>query len=644
MSDQFTLFDNHKEAVLRYITEQCRKQILNMIYHAQSGHPGGSLSVIDILTVIKLTHFREGIDKLVLSKGHAAPALYALLAQLGYIDPKELTHLRQIDSRLEGHLCRNIPGVDVSTGVLGQGLSYGIGLAIAAMLDQIDTRIFVVLGDGECQEGQVSEAAKQAAFLKLANLTAFVDMNHLQIDGRPDETSISNISGIFQTYGWSVKHVDGHNLAETELQIKNAIRNTWRPTAIIANTIKGKGISEMEDNPNFHGAAPEKEQYDRALPEIEARLDEIRKSYPDIEKEVDALIAGIKPLPECEAAEELKNELVLRTYKVDDNWATRQAFGHFMEDNAHDTRLIGMTADLKKSVCLQEFRDAAGKFDSRIDEKRGMSRSGRFIQFGISESNMSGAAIGLALAGKRPYAATFSSFMPQQMANIHMANYMNLPVTYITTHTGIGVGEDGPTHQVLDASLLKNFHNTRTFEPCNAIECVALLASRFYRTDTVDYFRLTRQKLRIFELPYEISMDSIEQGGGIFKSGASPHSYIIASGATVDEALGAQQILAEQSDLPVDVINIFSIDAPDLGKWLRKQIEDPGKDIFTFQDAYPNCLRDVVSNALCGYKGYNYKGRIRSYGPTHGKSGKQQDLYKKFKIDTASIVDIIKGN
>ncbi|UCH88773.1 MAG: hypothetical protein JSV49_11095 [Thermoplasmata archaeon] len=640
MSGKFTLLDNRKEAVLNYIAELCRKDILDMIYNAQSGHPGGSLSVIDILTVIRLTQFREGTDKLVLSKGHAAPALYALLSKLGYIEKDEVQQFRQIESRLEGHLCRNIPGVDVSTGVLGQGLSYGLGFAIAAMQDKTDTRVFVVLGDGECQEGQVSEAAKQAAFLKLHNLTAFIDMNHLQIDGRPDETSVSNISGIFQTYGWSVKHVDGHNFSEMELQIKNAIRNTWRPTAIIANTIKGKGVSEMEDNPSFHGTAPNNEQYKRGMDEIEARLAELRSKYAGIEDDVQSLLASKKPQVSCEVPKVPEGNLVLRTYKPGETWATREAFGHFMEDNASDPNLIGMTADLKKSVCLQQFRDAAGKFDSRIDDSAGMSRSGRFIQFGISEANMSGTAIGLALAGKRPYAATFSAFMPQQMANIHMANYMNLPVTYITTHTGIGVGEDGPTHQVLDAALLKNFHNTRTFEPCNAIECVALLTARFNRVDTVDYFRLTRHKLPVFELPYAITDELIEQGGAVFESGKKPDKIIVASGATVGEALEAQKILKEKHKLAVDVINIISIDAPGLGKWLKTVIPED-KDVFTFQDAYPNCLKDIVSNALCGHEGYQYKGQLRSFGPTYGKSGKQPELYKKFKIDSGSMVEIL---
>jgi transketolase len=641
MAEQFTLFDNRKEAVMKYFSEQCRRNIIDMIYNAQSGHPGGSLSVIDILSVIRLTHFRDGVDKLVLSKGHAAPALYAVLTQLGYLEPEEYKVFRQLESRLEGHICNTIPGVDVSTGVLGQGLSYGIGFAIAAMMNKQDTRVFVVLGDGECQEGQVSEAAKQAAFLKLHNLTAFIDMNHLQIDGRPDETSVSNISGIFQTYGWSVKHVDGHNMPEMELQIRNALRNNWRPTAIIANTIKGKGVKEMEDKPSFHGAAPSKGQYERALEEINARQEALREQYPTVEEEMKALLKSRSIKTVCSTPESPLENLILRTYKVGDKWATREAFGHFMEDNAEDKDLIGMTADLKKSVCLQEFRDRAGKFDSRIDGQKGMSRSGRFIQFGISEANMSGTAIGLALAGKRPYAATFSAFMPQQMANIHMANYMNLPVTYITTHTGIGVGEDGPTHQVLDAALLKNFHNTRTFEPCNAIETVALLAARFSRENTVDYFRLTRHKLPVFEIPYEISDETIKCGGGIFPAGGEPSSYIIASGATVPEALLAQKKLSEKPDIVIDVINIFSIDAPDLGEWLRNHI-DEDKDIYTFQDAYPGCLRDVVGNALCGHEGYNYKGKIASFGPLYGKSGKQPDLYKKFKIDSGSMIEIIK--
>jgi transketolase len=315
-----------------------------------------------------------------------------------------------------------------------------------------------------------------------------------------------------------------------------------------------------------------------------------------------------------------------------------------MLNNYKEKRIIGMTADLKKSVYLQDFRDKAGKFDSRFDKTTKMSFGGKFIQHGISEANMCGIAIGLAIAGKRPYAATFSTFMLHQLANIHMANYMDLPVTIITTHTGVGVGEDGPTHQMLDASLLKNFQNTRTFEPCNAIETYELLKARYNRTRTVDYFRLTRQKVKVFKLPYKINSKTIDIGAGLFKNknGIEPKKYIIASGATVWEALEAQKILANKYKIFVDVINIYSIDAPNLGEWLRNNIHSD-KDIFTFQDAYPQCLCDVVSSVLCGYKGYNFKGRIISVGPTFGKSGKQKDLYSFFNIDKESIVRIVRN-
>ena len=219
---------------------------------------------------------------------------------------------------------------------------------------------------------------------------------------------------------------------------------------------------------------------------------------------------------------------------------------------------------------------------------------------------------------------------------------MDLPVTIITTHSGVGVGEDGPTHQVLDACLLANFHNIRTFEPCNAIEAGALLAMRFGRPDTVDYFRLTRQKLPVFEPPYEITAELLDTGAASFELDGEADAYIVASGATVTEALSAQKTLLEKHKLKVPVVNIFSVDAPNLGAWMRGYIA-PDRNIFTFQDAYPNCMRSVCANALSGFEDYNFTGKITSYGPTYGKSGKQPELYKHFNIDAESIVEIIAG-
>ena len=269
---------------LESIAKTIRKEIIEMIYLAGSGHPGGSLSCADILTVL----FFGGIlnhdpanptlkdrDRFILSKGHAAPALYATLAEAGYFDRGELKTLRKLHSKLQGHPdMLKCPGIEVSTGSLGQGLSVASGLAFGLKKKNCESSIFVLLGDGECQEGQVWEASMFAAHNKLDNLVAIVDFNGLQIDGKVDEVmSLGNLSDKFSSFGWNVCEVCGHDidaLLETLSGYKQSSKTLKKPTCIIANTIKGKGVSFMENQTSWHGKAPNEEQFACAMKELES--------------------------------------------------------------------------------------------------------------------------------------------------------------------------------------------------------------------------------------------------------------------------------------------------------------------------------------------------------------------------------------
>ena len=267
----------NKEELIQ-ISNQIRKDIVEMLTESASGHPGGSLSATDILTTLFFNELNinpenpkdENRDRFVLSKGHAAPALYSALARRGFFDPKELTTLRKIGSRLQGHPNMNdLPGIDMSTGSLGQGASAAVGMALAGKIDKKDYRVYGVLGDGELEEGQIWEATMAAAHYKLDNLTFFIDFNGLQIDGNiTDVMNPSPIDKKFEAFGWNVIMIDGHNFDEILSAIEKAKNHKGRPTAIVCNTIKGKGVSFMENQACWHGAAPSVEQCGIAVKEL----------------------------------------------------------------------------------------------------------------------------------------------------------------------------------------------------------------------------------------------------------------------------------------------------------------------------------------------------------------------------------------
>ena len=259
-----------------------RKNIIEEIFSAQSGHPGGSLSCTDILAVLYNVEMRidpknpqdPDRDRFVLSKGHCAPALYAALAQRGYFPEEELKRFRSADSFLQGHpSMRSVPGVDMSTGSLGQGISAAVGMAMAGKLDKKEYRVFAILGDGELQEGQVWEASMAAAHYKLDNLTAFVDHNGLQIDGEIRKVMNPEVvSDKFRAFGWNVIDIDGHNVSAIHKAIQQAKLVKDMPTMIVCATHKGQGVSFMKDEAGWHGSAPKQEQRDIAVCEIETVL------------------------------------------------------------------------------------------------------------------------------------------------------------------------------------------------------------------------------------------------------------------------------------------------------------------------------------------------------------------------------------
>lgn len=283
--------DKRKELDLQKKATQIRKYIIEEVFSAKSGHPGGSLSCTDILTVLYFDEMNvdpknpkwPDRDRFVLSKGHCAPALYATLAVKGFFPEKDLYTFRKADSYLEGHpSMRYVPGVDMSTGSLGQGISTAVGMALAGKIDRKDYRVYSILGDGELEEGQVWEASMAAAHYKLDNLTAFVDYNGLQIDGKiTDVMNPEPVADKFAAFGWNVITVDGHSYSQIKDAIEKAKTVKGKPTMVVCSCTKGKGVSFMENNYSWHGTVPNQEQRDQAIAELDALMADIEKEIAE---------------------------------------------------------------------------------------------------------------------------------------------------------------------------------------------------------------------------------------------------------------------------------------------------------------------------------------------------------------------------
>ena len=265
-----------------------RRHVIEMLYRAKSGHPGGSLSAVDAIVALYIDHMNHNPrepndpdrDRFILSKGHSVPALYAVLAECGYFSVKELKKLREMDCMLQGHpVCLHVPGIEASTGSLGHGLSFANGVALAGRLDKKDYNVYVMLGDGETGEGQVWEAAAVASHYRLDRLTALIDRNFLQIDGKTEDVlRLESVRDRWSSFGWNVIEINGHNMREILIALDKADHHERQPSVIVLNTVKGKGVSFMENNVDFHGVPPNEMEYNLAMEELNYLLQKLEVS------------------------------------------------------------------------------------------------------------------------------------------------------------------------------------------------------------------------------------------------------------------------------------------------------------------------------------------------------------------------------
>src|SRR3989338_222236 len=442
--------------LLEAFAMSCRRSIIEMTSNAKSGHPGGSLGSIDYLTLLYTSIICKTNEPIVISNGHISPALYAVLAELGAINKKDLIkNFRHSGSIFEGHVARSVPGVWYGTGPLGIGASVASGFALAQKLQKQNKKVFVTLGDGESEEGQIYEMMNFATKYKLNNLIAFVDLNHVQLSDSVQNVMPHDLHKIFTACGWEVITVDGHSFQKLSQALGQAYKSKNKPVVILGETIMGRGVSFMENTgrlhqSTWHGTAPTKEQTQKALLEL------------TLTKKQEEILANFKKQNTWKAnkTQDIKTLTKLKiktgiakTYSATDSLDCRTAYGKALLDLGKlNSNIVALTADLAESVKTNFFKE---KFPAR------------HIECGIAEQHMLSCAGGLSLSGFIPFASTYGVFMTSRAKDQARVNDINKTnVKMVATHCGLSVGEDGPTHQAIDdiGSML-GFFNTMIIEP-----------------------------------------------------------------------------------------------------------------------------------------------------------------------------------
>ncbi len=533
------------------VAARLRAQVVRMTTAAGSGHPTSCLSCADLVAALFFREMRwdpsapgaRDMDRFLLSKGHAAPILWAALHEAGAIDSDPLS-LRRLDSDLEGHPTPANPWVPVATGSLGQGLSVANGMALADRMDGIEARIFCLLGDGECSEGAVWEAAQFAAENRLERVVAIVDANGLQQSGpAPGAHDTGFLARRFRAFGWRVLEIDGHHLGQVALSLEQT--RDPGPTAIVARTCKGKGVSFLEGQEGWHGKALDEQQRDRALAEIAA---------PEVGLQVEPrrVVAG-------SAQTGARSGPVGVDYARDEPVATRQAFGNALTKlGAQLGDLVVLDGDVKNSTGTEGFARAFPE---------------RFVQAQIAEQNMIGVALGLSASGKRPCVATFAAFLTRAHDFLRMGAHSRLRHLLICgSHAGVSIGADGPSQMGLeDIAMFRALDAATVLYPCDAVSAERLTESGLDRAGIV-YLRTTRGKTPVI---YESSELFPIGGSKTLAESAEDRLTLVAAGVTVHAALEAHGSLFEQG-IRTRVIDAYSVKPLDVGTLQRAARETEG--------------------------------------------------------------------
>ncbi|PYS40640.1 MAG: transketolase [Acidobacteria bacterium] len=582
---------------------------------AGSGHPSSCLSAADLTSVIFFHEMRfdpkdphnPANDRFILSKGHAAPLLWAAYAESGIIAEKDVLTLRRLDSNLEGHPTPRMPWVDVATGSLGQGLSAGLGNALAAHLDRIPFNTYVLLGDGECAEGSVWEAAALASYYKASNLYAIVDVNGLgQSQRTMDQFNVDRFADKFRAFGWFAQTVDGHNYVDI-LNAFDVFRREGgtQPRVLVAKTFKGKGVSLLENLEGWHGKAVPKQDLPKALAELENPLGP-NDFFPNPR-------TGFS-VPYFEGTLDIR---VAR--KPGETAATREAYGDALVKIAEkDPRVVALDGDTKNSTFSEKLLKAYPE---------------RFFEMFIAEQNMVGVATGLAARGKIPFISTFAAFMTRAFDQIRMAGVSQSNVKFCGSHAGVSIGEDGPSQMGLeDLALFRSIPGSVVLYPSDAVsaERVVLEAARHRG---ICYIRAMRPKTAVL---YSNNEQFPIGGSKVLRKSGNDSATVIAAGITVHEALKAASKL-EAEGIAIRIVDAYSVKPIDAQGILTAAKESGGR-IVVVEDHYEQGgLGDAVLEAV-GNEAKVLRLAVREIP----RSGPPDALIEKYGISSNHIVAAVK--
>lgn len=514
---------------------------------AGSGHPTSSLSAADLMTGLLFGGaFRfdpdhpdhPNNDRLIFSKGHASPLFYALWAAAGKVTEGELMTLRKFGSPLEGHPTIAFPYTEASTGSLGQGLSIGLGMALnAKYVDRLPYRTYVLLGDSEMAEGSQWEAMGVASYYKLDNLVGVMDVNRL---GQRGETMYGHDLGVYErrvtSFGWETIVVDGHIMNEILSAYERAIAVRNKPVMIIAKTIKGKGVSFIEDKDGWHGKALNKEELNRAIDELAP---------------LDISIRGEMHKPDDLRPQEVSSQKAADiSYPADRPVATRRAYGNALVRIFPEfPEMVVLDAEVSNSTFSEIFKKA---------------HPGRFFEMYIAEQNMTGAALGLSRRGKIPFVSTFAAFLTRAFDQIRMSQYSGANIKFCGSHAGVSIGEDGSSQMGLeDIAMFRTILNSAVLYPADAVSTEKLVAEAA-RYNGIVYIRTTRKDTSII---YETNEEFPIGGCKVLRTSGDDAVTVVAAGITLYEALAAYEELKKEGIL-IRVIDLYSVKPIDM-KTLR---------------------------------------------------------------------------
>lgn len=600
---------------LEEIAKLIRYYILTSTTEAGSGHPTSSLSAVELMTTLFFDDFfrfdvgnpdHRNNDRLIFSKGHASPLLYALWAAAGAVDEQELMTLRKFDSRLEGHPTPAFTYAEAATGSLGQGLSVGVGMALNAKIDKLPYNTFVLLGDSEMAEGSVWEAVQIAAYYKLNNLIGILDMNRL---GQRGETMYGHNPCAYEkrisAFDWRTIVIDGHSFNEIAEAYKEAMSSD-KPSMIVAKTIKGKGVSFIEDKEGWHGRALKKDELQRALEEL---------------GDVDTSLRGRIARPEEHTPIIIEKQSISElSYELGSLVATRKAYGNALARiyPAYPD-IVSLDAEVGNSTYAEIFKNAY---------------PGRFFEMFIAEQNMVGAALGLARRGKIPFVSTFAAFLSRAFDQIRMSSYSDANVKICGSHGGVSIGEDGPSQMGLeDIALFRSLFGSVVLYPSDAVSAERLVEEAVRHTGMV-YIRTTRK-----ETPVIYPNNEAFQIGGskTLRNSNSDRATIVAAGITLHEALKAYEQL-KNDGIEVRIVDLYSVKPLDEETLVNAATET--KTIITVEDHYAEGgLGEAVMAALAPYnRAPVYQLAVRKMP----KSGKPEELLDYEGISSAAIVRKVK--